>query len=575
MEAEAALAHGETPPEDPVPAVSVQSGWEDGHYRKRRRRHRSRDWPTVPAVPELVLARYLGLLTSAHRLLQACKAPAQADQPRAFQSTRIHTHRQSTVATTMSYFACLPFASEPLEAFGEESSELLKSQLSGLRSQTETLQRGPSGSAAAAEPCAVLGASAGLLSAVDVPVVPLVDEAGGVPPMDPSSAKALSSSEDAAKADHAYQQRCFAAVAEGRRDAFHKLVRRRVLHERERARGADVASELLELDAAIAAMPPLGPNPVPVGVSAEDAAALGGGDAALFTGGPAPPVPSPMEIELLLRRRVDLRKRLAPMHAYLGGLSGAHSTHGRALLHEAAWAAPIAVDVDDALGPSPLPPLRRNVSEVCAASQSPPLTRSAAPLWRGRPSVHPRPPVCDTLRPPCRLSAACILGLCAVRAAPLCSRPLLPFAAPVRCSRDALRIASPRRPSTALPALLPSCPPCPPMPRRIASRLGAAAGRPRRRHGRRPRARALPPRGRFERALLVRHVNLPLVRRECLRERRRLACRSRRHGAPRRPHAPPPPLELVGTPRDACVAVGGLRVCAVGADACRARGGGA
>ena len=175
---------------------------------------------------------------------------------------------------------CHPFASEPAERASEETAELLRSTLLGLRAQTETLQRGAPGSAAEAEPVVVLGASTGLLSALTVPAVPLVDEAAGIPPLDPEAAKALTSSESAAKAERAYQQRCFAAVVEGRRDAFHKLGRRRVQCWRERARGADVTAEMQQHDAALGAMPSLGALPPPTGVAAEDVAALGGGEVA-------------------------------------------------------------------------------------------------------------------------------------------------------------------------------------------------------------------------------------------------------------------------------------------------------
>ena len=255
---------------------------------------------------------------------------------------------------------CLPFASDPAERASEETAELLRSTLLGLRAQTETLQRGAPGSAAEAEPVVVLGASTGLLSALTVPVVPLVDEAAGMPPLDAEAAKALTSSESAAKAESAYQQRCFAAVVEGRRDAFHKLVRRRVQCLRERARGADVTAELQQLDAALGAMPSLGALPPPAGVAAEDVAALGGGELAAA---PAAP-PLPAEVEALLARRMHLRRHLAPLHTYLSGVSGAHASHGRALFHEASWIAPCSVSVYEALEPSPLPALRRSEVEM-------------------------------------------------------------------------------------------------------------------------------------------------------------------------------------------------------------------
>ena len=243
-------------------------------------------------------------------------------------------------------------------------------QLKGLRAQTDSLSRSAVGTAAAAEPPLVLGSTVGLLSPIELPALSF-DE-----PAKPPSSQSKDQDDTQAASDADAQKQCFAACFEGRREAHHKLVRKKVLCEMARARAmasmsssgsgthqplADASASTVEendieisrIDQALAALPPLPPPAAaPPGIDPADAAALGG------AGAPStrePPPPSPVEVEALLRRRMLLRTRLAPLHTYLGGISNAHTTHTRQLLHEAAWCAPALILPEVAAGLSPLP----------------------------------------------------------------------------------------------------------------------------------------------------------------------------------------------------------------------------
>ena len=120
-------------------------------------------------------------------------------------------------------------SSEPFAAGGERS-ELLRHYLSGLRKQTEELERRAS-LVDAFDEAPVLGADAGLLSPLEASVPALVEAVGGG-----------GRAEADGTADADWQQRCIAAVVEGRHDGFHRLVRRRVSCAVDAAKRPDDAS---------------------------------------------------------------------------------------------------------------------------------------------------------------------------------------------------------------------------------------------------------------------------------------------------------------------------------------------
>ena len=134
----------------------------------------------------------------------------------------------------MEALAALPFREEPISrpAHDELGVELLVHQYDGLRACQSDLVGSSAGSS---EQGAVsLSVSTGLRAPLELPPLPKLEE--NTFTAEPATKASASAQEKHDATDMAAQERCFTACLDYRAEAVHRLLRRRVQCELERAR---------------------------------------------------------------------------------------------------------------------------------------------------------------------------------------------------------------------------------------------------------------------------------------------------------------------------------------------------